>query len=145
MFAGLRLGHDRAALIRAVMEGVSLETREILDVFASLKVPIREVRLTGGGTSIACWNQIQADIYGMPLATLETRHATLLGAAMLAACGVGAHRSIRDAAARMVRIRKRYEPRRDHAAAYDRVYGRYCAIGRKFEHARLFTTLRGKT
>ena len=141
MLLGLRRDHDRAALVRAVMEGVSLETREILDVFASLKIPIREVRLTGGCTRIEVWNQMQADIFDKPVCTLETEEASLLGAAILAASGAGAFRSIAAAVKQMVRVKTVYRPRAANVAAYAGVYRRYREVHRDFQQRGTFAKI----
>ena len=126
MFLGLTLAHDRFALMRAVMEGVALETREIVDVFSALKVPVRQIRFTGGCTKIRLWNQIYADVLGKPICTLENPEASLLGAAILAARGVGVFASIQQAAQSMVRIRERHIPAPENVAEYDRLYERFC-------------------
>ena len=138
MFLGLRAGHTRSDLVRAVMEGVSLETRGILECFASLGVKAREVRLTGGCTSIAVWNQIQADIFGKAVSTLATPHATTLGAAILAACGTGVFASVPEAVRSMVQIRGTYLPSPGAAEAYDRLYARYGRVREGLEKGRVF-------
>lgn len=121
-FLGLTLTHGHPELLRAVLEGVSLQTREIFEVFASLRVPVREVRLTGGCTAIEVWNQMQADIYGLPVSTLANPQATLAGAAVLAAVGVGAFASVAEGARRMVKVRRTYSPNPGRAARYEEVY-----------------------
>ncbi len=139
---GLKLGHGRPALVRAILEGVSFQTREIIDVFRALRVPVREVRLTGGGTAIDVWNRIQADIFGVPVLTLANPQATLLGAAILGACGIGAFPDVPAAARSMVRIRRRYEPDRARRAEYERLFARYREIHSGFERERLFSGAR---
>ncbi len=138
MFTGLTLTHNRYDLARAVMEGVSMQTREVLDVFAALGVPIRQIRLTGGCTAIEGWNQMQADLYGKPVSTLENSQASLLGAAILAAHGLGAFPSLVAAAKQMVKIRRTYEPAHDRVAAYDGIYRKFRVIRERCEAARLF-------
>ncbi len=141
MFLGLRLTHDRATLLRAVMEGVSLETREILDVFKALKLPCREIRVTGGCSEIEVWDRILADVCGRPVCTLQNPHATLLGAAMLAAVGVGLHEDCASAARRMAHVRRRFVPDLGRAEEYDDVYRRFCEARRVIERGRLFDLL----
>ncbi|MEI6787792.1 MAG: FGGY family carbohydrate kinase [bacterium] len=138
MFMGLTLTHNRYELARAVMEGVSMQTREVLDVFTTLGVPIRQIRLTGGCTAIEGWNQMQADIFGKPVSTLENPQASLLGAAILAAHGVGIFPSVASAAKQMVRIRRTYEPARDRVGEYDSIYRKFRAIRGRCEAAHLF-------
>jgi xylulokinase len=109
-FIGLTLSHQRPHIARAILEGITFETREIVDVFTALGVPIHEVRLTGGYTSLDAWNQIQADLLNRPVYTLCEPEATLLGAAMLAACGAGAFPSLHEAARQMVHSDRTYAP-----------------------------------
>jgi xylulokinase len=128
IFLGLTHQHSQAALSKAVMEGVSLETRQILEVFTALKIPITEIRLTGGYTNLEIWNQIQADIYGKPVATLVNPQASLQGAAILAAQGIGAFCSFKEATANMVQLKKTYNPNPEKTTAYDKIYKNFCAI-----------------
>ncbi len=89
-FVGLTIRHTRAHLYRAVLEGVSMNLRVILDAFRAQGTAIEAMRLIGGGASGRVWNQIMADIYGMPvqrLAILE--EATSMGAALVGGVGVG--------------------------------------------------------
>ena len=141
MFLGLRHAHDRQTLARAVMEGVSMETRQILDVFGTLKIPLREIRLTGGGTRSPAWCQIQADIYGRRVFGLRDRDATLLGAAMLAALGIGAFRSPQQAARRMVRIGKVYSPNASAREKYEKVCRKYVKVYRLLEKSGFFKVM----
>jgi len=52
MFSGLTHRHGRHHLVRAVIEGIAMETRQIIDVFKSLGVAIKDIRMTGGYTRI---------------------------------------------------------------------------------------------
>ena len=137
-FLGLRLGQGSRELARAVLEGVSMQTREILDVFRGLRLPVREIRLTGGGTAFEPWNQIQADIFGMPVSVPESREATLMGAAILAAAGIGAVATIAEGARLMVRLRKTYRPEAEQAAAYEVLYRRFRAVHAAFRKGGVF-------
>ncbi|MBN1249992.1 MAG: FGGY-family carbohydrate kinase, partial [Anaerolineae bacterium] len=89
-FVGLTIRHTRADVIRAVMEGVALNLRVILDAFTTQGAKVDAVRLIGGGARGQLWNQIMADVYGVPvqrLAVLEA--ATSMGAALTGGVGVG--------------------------------------------------------
>ena len=89
-FIGLTIRHSRAHMYRAVLEGVTMNLRVILDAFRAQGLTIEAMRLIGGGASGRVWNQIMADLYGMPvqrLAILE--EATSMGAALLGGVGVG--------------------------------------------------------
>lgn len=89
-FIGLTIRHSRAHLFRAVLEGVTFNLRVILDAFRSQGTRIDAMRVIGGGARGRVWNQIMADIYGVPvqrLAILE--EATSMGAALVGGVGVG--------------------------------------------------------
>ena len=89
-FIGLTIRHSRAHMFRAVLEGVTMNLRVILDAFRAQGTTIESMRLIGGGASGSVWNQIMANIYGMPvqrLAILE--EATSMGAALVGGVGVG--------------------------------------------------------
>jgi len=89
-FVGLTIRHTRADVIRAVMEGVAMNLRVILDAFRAQGADVAAIRLIGGGARGRLWNQIMADVYGVPvqrLAILE--EATSMGAALAGGVGVG--------------------------------------------------------
>lgn len=91
-FVGLTIRHTRADMIRAVLEGVAMNLRVILDAFCAQGAEVDAIRLIGGGARGALWNQIMADIYGVPvhrLAILE--EATSMGAALAGGVGVGVY------------------------------------------------------
>ena len=66
-FCGLSLRHGRGELARAVLEGVAFAIREHLDIMAQAGAPISEIRVSGGGARSPLWNQIKADITGVPV------------------------------------------------------------------------------
>jgi xylulokinase len=90
VFAGLSMSHGRAEMVRAVLEGVAFNMRWILDVLRSEGIPIRSMRVIGGGMRSALWRQILADVYNLPLLRPHLDSAaTSLGAAIAGGIGVG--------------------------------------------------------
>ncbi len=108
---GLTAAHTRGHLIRAILEGVAFSLRDSLEIFRELKIPLTEVRLSGGGSRNALWRQIQADIYGQTLVTLNTSEGSAYGAALLAMVGAGIHSKIEDACHRSIQLREKIAPR----------------------------------
>ena len=90
-WAGLMWSHSAAHLYRAVLEGVALEYCLYRDALEALnrELVIREIRVTGGGQQSAVWNQIKADALETPVVQVTRREGAPLGAALLAAYGVG--------------------------------------------------------
>lgn len=89
-FVGLTIRHTRAHIYRAVLEGVTMNLRVILDAFRDQGRSITAMRLIGGGASGRIWNQIMADVYSMPVQRLKIlEEATSMGAALVGGVGVG--------------------------------------------------------
>lgn len=86
---GLRLHHRRGDLIRAFIEGITLEQRTILDTVREVVGDVTEVRLWGGAAKSDAWCQLQVDTYGVRGARCKVTDASLIGAAICAAVGVG--------------------------------------------------------
>jgi len=141
VIVGLALGHTRAYLIRAILEGACFEVRKNIEVMRELGLEFEEVRITGGATRSPLWNQIQADIYNIPVAKGSVEEATSLGAAILAGVGVGIFKSVSDAAETMVQIGERREPDEKNREVYDKLYkvhnDVYMALKEKNVYARL--------
>jgi xylulokinase len=90
---GLTVRHRRADIIRAVLEGITFNLGVILQAFSAQGVSADSMRVIGGGAKGRFWNQMMADIYGLPvhrLAILE--EATSMGAALAGGIGVGLYK-----------------------------------------------------
>jgi L-fuculokinase len=121
---GLDLQTTRGQIYRAMLEGLALQLRHALDILGQLQASdVGAVRVVGGGSRNALWNQIRADVCGVPVATLEQKEATVMGAAIFAFLGAGVFGSIEEARS-AVTVGASYEPSAD-SAAYQELYGRY--------------------
>jgi len=138
---GLTLAHNKASIARAVIEGVCMETKQIIDVFSALKIPINEIRLTGGCTDIQLWNQTFADILEKSVFTLRNRQASLLGAAILGAYGIGAFSSINEAVNKMVKIDKAFNPLEINIREYKNVFLKFNQILEKLGQVKIFENI----
>lgn len=124
-FLGISLGTTKAEMARAVMEGVTLEMRDNLESIRNMGVEVEEIRAAGGATQSSVWNQMQADMYQVPVAVLEVSETGCLGAALYAGIGLGAYEDADDAVNRTVRIKDVFEPNPDNREAYDKAYARF--------------------
>jgi xylulokinase len=125
-FVGITASHTQGHFIRAVLEGVALSLRDTFTLFHELGVPVKAIRLGGGGARGALWRQIQADVYGHSVELLEAEEGGAFGAALLAGTGVGAWDSVEAACAATVRVAETIEPK--NAAVMDGAYQRYRRI-----------------
>jgi len=125
VFFGLSLWHRREHLVRSVLEGVSYGLRDSLEILRGLGLPIRQVRASGGGARSDLWRQIQADVFGCELVTINVDEGPAFGAALLAGVGAGVYPSVPEACRRTITVTQRTEPNPDTAQVYERYYQVY--------------------
>lgn len=126
-FTGLSLRHGRAALARAMLEGVAYTIRTHLSLLTDGGAPVTELRVSGGDARLGTWNRIKADVTGVPV-TVVPGDAAVTGVAMLAGIGVGAYRDVDDAIAQCVRLGDRVEPDPANQAAYEEHYAAFRSL-----------------
>jgi sugar (pentulose or hexulose) kinase len=124
-FVGLSFAHGRAEMARAILEGVALEMRDIIEGWLKAGVEITTMRLGGGVTKSPLWNQIQADVYGRPVETLKIGESTVLGAAIFGGVGAGLFSSITEGADVMVAVADKLEPNMQNHRLYEEMYQAY--------------------
>ncbi|HEY0072935.1 MAG TPA: FGGY-family carbohydrate kinase, partial [Abditibacteriaceae bacterium] len=73
------------------------------------------------------WRQIQADIFNMPLSTINIDEGPALGAALLAGVGAGLYSSVEEACSTVIKVTGK-TPVSEDAALYDRYYDVYRAL-----------------
>ena len=89
-FIGLGLGHTRAHMARAVLEGVAFHIRWIVETIQALEVPLKTLNAIGGGATSDIWLQIIADITGLEIRVVKwAQEAGAVGAALTCAIGLG--------------------------------------------------------
>lgn len=124
-FVGLTASHTRGHLTRAVMEGVAFSLRDAFEIFRSLGADIDAIRLGGGGSHSPVWRQIQADVYGQKVQTIEADEGAAFGAAILAGVGVRAWNSVDEACEKTIRIADTIETKDEARAVLDKNYETY--------------------
>ncbi|MGP1673834.1 MAG: FGGY-family carbohydrate kinase, partial [Candidatus Limnocylindrales bacterium] len=125
-FTGLALGHGRAHLGRAVLEGCTFAMRDLVERLAELGLDSDEIRVVGGGARSETWLQMKADATGRVVRVLGHREATAVGAGYLAGTAGGIFASLDDAIDRLTVLDPRsYVPAASARAAYDDAYASY--------------------
>ena len=122
-WVGLRMGHSRAHLLRAALEGVAFSIRQGLDALLATGVPMMELRLAGGGSFDPRWRELLSSVLEQPLFATPTTAASALGAALLAGVGFGAWPEIGRVAAfaaRAVEVASPSENVEPYRESYDR-------------------------
>ncbi|HVR71857.1 MAG TPA: xylulokinase [Vicinamibacteria bacterium] len=124
-FFGLTLAHTRAHLTRAVLEAICFGLRDSLTIIRDLGLPLSTLLLTGGGARSPYIRKLQAEVYGLPVVTVNREEGPAYGAALLAAVGAGAFKDL-PAACRATLKRNRPEtPSPDVHQAYAEPYRRF--------------------
>lgn len=127
-FVGLTLAHGRPHLARAVLEGVSFALRDSLSILRGLGLSPAHLLLTGGGARSPFLRRLQAEVFGVPVTTVNREEGPAYGAALLAAVGAGAFPDL-AAACRATLTRTPSEaPRPGAHALYDAPYARFQAL-----------------
>jgi xylulokinase len=127
-WVGLTLAHDRRHLVRALLEGVAFSFRAMQDWLEDSGARIGQVRSVGGQAHSDVWNQIAADVLGRSLLVPDVVEAVAVGAAMLAALGVGAYADLTEAVRAMVHTNRRFDPDPDRSARYSSLYTTHRAL-----------------
>ena len=109
-FIGLTIGHTRTHLARAIMEACANLLQECLEPMRDHGMCIAKVRSLGGAAHSDIWLQMKADLLGVPVERPACAEAASLGAAMLAASGIGRFSGIREASEAWYRSECCFEP-----------------------------------
>jgi xylulokinase len=128
VYFGLTFRHEKAHLIRAIIEGVAFGMLDSLEICRKLKVDIGEIRATGGGARSPLWLQIIADTFGEEVVTVSSKEGPALGAAILAGVGAGVYDSIQEATDRVVKITRSFKPDKKRHRAYREHYELYRSL-----------------
>ena len=136
-FIGLTLAHTRGHMVRSVLEGVSYAMRESLPIIEQLGVPVRQIRASGGGSKSPLWRQIQADVFGQKVATINAEEGPAYGVALLAAVGAGAFKNVEEACSATIQVVKETPPNKSakkyHDAAFPIYQGLYRSLKDDFK------------
>ncbi len=87
-FLGLSMKHGRGHMLRAIVEGVTADVADSIDLLVSVGARKRIV-FTGGGSRIPFWTQLLADVTGLPVVNSSAADASALGAGLIAGVGIG--------------------------------------------------------
>ena len=108
---GLTRGVTRAHLVRATLESLAFQTRDLVDAMAAdAGAPLSELRVDGGASANDFLMQFQADLLGVPVERPALVETTAVGAAQLAGLAVGFWQSPRELAGTR-RKDRRFRPR----------------------------------
>lgn len=126
-FVGITARNTKADFNRAVLEGVAFSLRQVYEKISGGKAAERMI-LAGGGSKSPLWRQIFADVFNMPVVTLDgAGEGSGFGAAIVAGVGCGLFGSVAEISERL-NIKSVTEPIEENVSVYDGVYEKYCGL-----------------
>ena len=124
-FTGVLSGHTRAHFVRAIVEGIAFQYPATLDVLQPDGVSADGIVLVDGEARSAVWNQLKADVLGVPVRTLAVAESAAVGSAILAGQAAGAFGSASEGAQALVRLDRVFEPDPSSHARYSEIRAAY--------------------
>lgn len=127
-FIGAHSGHTIGDFTRAVIEGITFSLNETVEVFRNNGKKIDKVISIGGGAKSELWLQLQADIFNAEVVKLKSEQGPGMGAAMLAAFGLGWFPSLKACAGQFVEESAYFKPDREKAETYKELFKLYQTV-----------------
>jgi xylulokinase len=139
--SGLRAGHGRYHLYKALYEGIACELGDNLRVLQEVSGPITRLMIFGGGARWDLGVQIRADIAGMRMERIAASESVCRGAAMLAGIGSGVYRDFDEAIAGTKQATEIFYPLPRSTKSYEVQMRRYAALYEGLERYRSLEAL----
>lgn len=124
-FVGLSSDHKRQHLTRAVIEGITFSLNDVLQLMKASGKEVRSIVSIGGGAKSSLWLQMQADIFNTPIIRLQQEQGPGVGAAMIAAYGLGWYSSMQKCAQAFVHAVEEISPIAENVVQYEALYQLY--------------------
>lgn len=124
VFFGMGLHHQRAHLIRAVLEGILLSVYSVHRVLEQLTPTAQAIRAAGGFARSPIWRQMMADVFGYEVLVPTVYEASGFGAIALAMLALGVISDLSDVQS-LIQIRDRHQPNLHLRAQYAELFAIY--------------------
>ncbi len=128
VFFGITRRCSKAYFARAIMEGVAFGLRDSFEIMRQMRLPIGQVRASGGGARSQLWRQIQTDVTNLPHCIINVDEGPALGVALLAGVGTGIYSSVPEACQQVIRVVGTTQVCPVNRVAYDRFYAVYRSL-----------------
>jgi len=122
VFFGVTPRTGKGAMVRAIMEGITLELRRTVEIVEGAGHQIDVIYHSGGGAYSDVWSQIKADIYQKKVAIFENSEGGILGSAILAGVGAGLYSDPSAGAEHCLRVAKEFQPNTALRPRYDALF-----------------------
>jgi xylulokinase len=124
-FYNIGLNHTKGHLVRAVLEGIALNTRWAMETLENLYSPVTELRMIGGGAKSSLWCQIMADVTNRTIHQVaDPHHAGAKGISLLASMVLGFIPTFHDIK-QYIKIKQSFQPNPANRQLYDRLFAEF--------------------
>lgn len=141
LFAGLTFSNTKSDMIRSVMEGITLESKDMYQNMKNAGLTANNITIIGGATKSPTWRQIITDMFDTSVRRLKVTDATIIGAAILAGVGAGLFTDIHEGVDQMVHFKDEVEPIHSNVKKYDELYQIYKKLYQVFHENQLYDAM----
>ncbi len=134
VFFGFGLRHTRDHFVRSVMEGITYALKDSLELMKQSKIPIHEIRVSGGAMKSSLWRQMLADVFNHEIQIVRETEGASYGAALMAGMNAKAFTEDSQVFDSMCIVQSSILPS-DNSELYQKGYQRYQS---------LYSSLRGE-
>ncbi|ABR49913.1 xylulokinase [Alkaliphilus metalliredigens QYMF] len=127
-FVGMTATTTRGHMTRALLEGVAFGLYDSLKILEMLEVPIKQVRVIGGGAKSSLWKQILADVFSSEIQEINTNQGGALGAAILAAVGAQRYVTVEEGCQAMIKVVNKISPINKNVEKYKDIHTLYVEL-----------------
>ncbi len=128
VFFGLSLSHDKAHMVRAVLEGVAFAFRDCKEVLTGLGLKPGKLVFRGGGSRSRLWREILANVLLETVVSTAQLNDVSFGSCLLAGTACGLWRDLNQACAETVRYGDSSNPDPWASKLYDKQYRLYVSL-----------------
>ncbi len=130
LWLGFTWAHKKEHFYRSLLEGVAYEYAYYLGIEKKLfpSLEFKEARVIGGGATSDFWNQIKADVLGLPYVRLNRQEFAVLGSAIVAGYAVGVFDDLKATAQSFVEATDRIDPRPEYHEFYQPLAQTYVSL-----------------
>lgn len=119
-FIGMEVETGRPQMYRALLEGISFETRLCYDALLSTGFPINRIIASGGGSNSSLLMQLKADILEQKISILKNKNAGITALAMICAVADGQYGDYEQASRFFVKTEGEFLPKKDYRGKYEK-------------------------
>lgn len=126
-FFGIHSRHHREHFARSVMEGLGFQMQRVFTAMEEISGGVEEIRFTGGFTHSLLWSQMMCDILGRVALVPRVGESSALGAAAMAALGMGVVPDLLAVKAK-VEIERVLHPDWENHRRYQKLFGLFADL-----------------